>query len=157
MPDQTCFRTDAHHTCGDSDHGGIILDRPHHHRTSADFDVISNTDIAEHFRAGAHDDAIANRGMALASLISCTTQRYALIQEAIITDFGCLADHHSKAVIYEKATADRSSWVDLDSGKEAADLREDARDQRDTPPVELMGQAVNKDGVESGVTEQDLC
>jgi hypothetical protein len=46
--------------------------------------------------------------------------------------------------------------MDLDAREEAAELREEPRQQRHSPAIELVGQAVDQNGMEAGVTEQYL-
>ena len=52
-------------------------------------------DAAQHFRARAHHHAIAKRRMAFAFLVARAAERHALVEQAVVADFGGLADHHA--------------------------------------------------------------
>jgi hypothetical protein len=53
---------------GDTDNGGVGGYVGHHDRASADLGVIADVDGADDLGAGADDDAVAQRGMALGPL-----------------------------------------------------------------------------------------
>jgi hypothetical protein len=59
-------------------------------------------------------------------------------------------------VVNKEAPADGSPRVNLNASEEPADLRDKAGQQRDVPAVELVGQTVRKDGMETRVAEKDL-
>ena len=128
----------------------------HHHRAGADLDVVADADIAQHLGAGAHHHAVAQGGMALAFLVARAAQRHALVEQHIVADFSGFADHHAHAVVDEEAPADGGAGVDLDARQKAADLRDHARHQRHPPAIQPVRQAVQQDGVEAGVAEEDL-
>jgi hypothetical protein len=88
----------------------------------ADFDVVADFDVAEDFRAGADDYAVAERWVPLAGVLACAAEGDALVEEAVVADFGGLADDDAHAVVDEEAAADarrggfdagqvRESWL----------------------------------------------
>src|SRR5436190_11353546 len=94
--------------------------------------------------------------MPLAALAAGAAQRDALVQQNVVADDGGFADHHARAVINEEPAPDCRAGVNLDLREEAADLREDTRQQRDVPAIESMGESVRQDSVESRIAEEDL-
>src|SRR5579872_4587085 len=154
--ENAAFGTDAHDAAGNSDYGGIIGDGVDDHRSSADFDVVADDDVAEHLGSGADDDAVAEGGMALAFFAAGAAERDALIEQNVVPDFGGLADYDARTVVDEETAADGSAGMDLDSGEKAAELGDHPRDEGDAPAVEPMGKAMGQDGVEARVTEKDF-
>jgi hypothetical protein len=65
--------------------------------------------------------------MSLAFLLASSTQGHALVHSHIVANNSRLTNHHTHAVIDEKATADRSSGMDLNSSKKSADMRDESR------------------------------
>jgi hypothetical protein len=59
-------------------------------------------------------------------------------------------------VVDEKAFADISPGVYFDTGKEAADVRNQAREKRYMPVPQCMSQTVKLPGVKAGIGEKDL-
>ncbi len=53
--------------------------------------------------------------MALPALVARAAQRYTLVEEHVIADFGRLADHHAQAVIDEQALADLRSGMNFNA------------------------------------------
>src|SRR4051794_35823999 len=94
--------------------------------------------------------------MPLAALAAGAAQRDALVQQNVVTDDSGFTDHHARAVINEEPAPDHRAGVNLDLGEEAADLREDTRQQRDVPAIKFMGEAVRQDGVEPRIAEEDF-
>src|SRR5205085_4007911 len=83
-------------------------------------------------------------------------QSDALVQQAIVADLGGLSDDDSHPVVDEEAAPDIRARVDLDPGKEAVDLGDEARQDRNAPAIELMSHPVPHDGVEAGIAQQDF-
>ena len=72
--------------------------------------------------------------------------------------FGGFADHHAHAVVDEHSGSDPGSGVDLDAGDDPADLAEETGQQfqlQITAP-QPMAEAMQGDGMETRVAEQDL-
>src|SRR5215469_8412155 len=118
--------------------------------------MVADTNVAQDFGAGAHHHVIAQSGVAFAGFVAGATQGYALVEENVVADFGGLSNDDAHTVIDEEAAADRSARMDLDTCKEAADLGDDARRERNAPAVQLMRQPVREDGVKTGIAEKDL-
>src|SRR5450759_5127538 len=150
------FGAYPHHAAGDADHRAIVGHRVHHHRPRTHLHVIADSNVAQHFRARAHHHVVADGGMALALLVAGTAQGHALVEQHVVANLRGLADHHAGTVVDEEAASDGGAGMNLDPGKEAADLRDHARHQRHAPAVQAVRQAVHQDGVEARVAEKNL-
>ena len=118
--------TDANHTSGNTDDGGMIRDRVDYHAARADLDVVPDHDIAEDLGASTDDDAVADGGMALTALCTSSAQCHALVDQHVVANLSGFADDYAGAMVDEKAVADSGAGVDLDLSKEPADLRKEA-------------------------------
>src|SRR5262249_18600448 len=94
--------------------------------------------------------------MPLAFFFAGPAQGNALVHQHIIADLSGFPDHDAGAMIDKKPTADARSWVDLDTGEKAAELRNHARQQRHTPQVQAVSEPMQQNSVKSGITEQNL-
>jgi hypothetical protein len=56
----------------------------------------------------------------------------------------------------KKPSPNLSPGVNFNSGEKTADVRNQAREKRDTPVPEGMGQAMTLPGMEAGVDKKDL-
>ena len=83
-------------------------------------------------------------------------QRHALIQLDVAADDRRLADDDAGAVVDEEPRADLGAGVDIDTGAAVGVLRHDAGDHGNLPQVQLVGDAVDEDGEQAGVGEDDL-
>jgi hypothetical protein len=59
-------------------------------------------------------------------------------------------------VIDEKAAADDCAGVNLDSGGGAGELRDDSGQSEPASLIDAVGDAMDQDGVESGITQYDF-
>jgi hypothetical protein len=91
-----------------------------------------------------------------AAPVTGAAQRYALVEQHIITDFRRLADHNPQTVINEETTADPGAGMDLDSGHKARELRNHAGGYVSSPPVEPMSSAMKENSVQPRIAEQNL-
>ena len=110
-----------HHPGRDADHGDFGRRAVDHDRVCADPRASSDGDGPKNFRAGADDDAIFQRRMALARRPGRAAQRHAVIQRDIVADLGGLADHDAGAMIDEEALADLRRRMDVDIGQKTAE------------------------------------
>src|SRR4029077_17668393 len=102
------------------------------------------------------DDAVADGGMPLAALGAGTAQGDALVDQHVVADLAGLADDDSGAVIDEETMTDAGARVDLDAREEAAHLRDHARNQRQIPAVELVGETMEQERLKAGIAEDDF-
>ena len=79
-----------------------------------------------------------------------------MIDGAVVADLGGLADDDAGAVVDEEVLADGGAGVDVDAGETVGVLGHDARDEGHLQQVQLMCQAVDHDGVETGVGEDNF-
>ena len=74
--------------------------------------------------------------MALAVRQTRAAKRYALIDRAAVADLRRFADNDARTMIDEDPLADASRRMDLDSRKEARDVGQEARQQRNPGAIE---------------------
>ena len=86
-----------------------------HNRIGPDSYSVANLDWPQYFCTRANNDIVTKRRVALALVPAGTTERYTVIQGAIITNLRGLTDHHSHAVIDKEASTDNSARVDFDA------------------------------------------
>jgi hypothetical protein len=79
-----------------------------------------------------------------------------LINSHIIPDNRRFADHHTGAVINEKARSDGRPRMDVDAGLGVSDLGDQAREQPRTQSMENMCKAMMNDRRHPRVTDQDF-
>jgi hypothetical protein len=75
-----------------------------------------------------------------------------MVERAIVTDFGGLADHHAHPVVDEDPPADGGAGVDLDAREEPAEMRHQPREPLEAQAPEPMGEPVELEGVEARIT-----
>ena len=124
-------------------------------RVAADFDVVANANVAEHFGTGAHGDVVAQGGVALAGLVAGAAERDALIEHAVVAHNGGLADDNAHGVVDKEMFADLRGGMNLDAGDVAGDLREHAGERAMAMfPQPVLGHVVPL-GVQAGVGQED--
>ena len=75
---------------------------------------------SEHLRAGADDDIVADRRMALAATgTPGDPERDLMIEMAIVADLGGLADDHAHAVVDHKPATNSGRGMNFNSGEES--------------------------------------
>ena len=139
------------YTCGPT-----VYHFAQHHGTGGDAGVVTHLEGAQDLRAGAHQDIVAQRGVALSLILAGTTQCDALVQQAVVADLRRLADDDAHAVVDDQAVADGGTGVDLDAGPEPAPLGHAPGQEKPVVDIQPMGQPVIEDGVDAGVQEKDL-
>src|SRR5690606_3057756 len=139
----------------------------HHHRVRgdglhddgvrADAAVLPDDDVAEDLRARADDHTVTQRRVALAPALEAgAAERHPVVQRAVLTDHGGLADDDAHAVVDEEARPDLRAGVDLNAGQEASDLRDGPPQQLEVVFPQPVCDPVGPDGVQAGVQEHDL-
>src|SRR5437763_1931770 len=132
----------------------MIRHRTHDHRSSTNLDVISDADIAQNFRTGSDYDAVADGRMPLAGILPRSAERHALVQQHVVSDLGCLADHHAHSVIDEETAPDSRARMDLDARHRSRELRNDARESKPSREIQTMRDPVQHCRVESRIAQQ---
>ena len=79
-----------------------------------------------------------------------------MVDQAVIPDFGGLADDDAHAVVNDQAAADGGPGVDLDPGAAAAALGDGPGQKFQIMPVTPVGQPVAAHSLDPGVQQQDL-
>jgi hypothetical protein len=115
--------------------------------------VIFDSYIAEHARAGADGDMVADGGMTLAGFTAGAAQSHGLIDDDVIAHFAGLTNDHAAAVIDEEAFADLGVRMDFDAGEKAAQLRYQTRQERDTVGAQEMGAPMEDNCVQARVQQ----
>src|SRR5262249_53915641 len=67
-----------------------------------------------------------------------------------------LADHDPHAMVDEETAADRGAGMDLDAGRDPADMRQEAARQPPVGAPQPVGQAIDHEGMEAGIAQHDL-
>src|SRR5690606_12275963 len=93
---------------------------------------------------------------ALAFLPAGAAQRYAVVERAVVADFGGLADHHAHAMVDEEAPADAGAGMDLDTGEPARDCGKEARRPAQAMPPQPMVDAMHQQRVQAGIAGEHL-
>ena len=91
-----------------------------HHRARADARVLAHRDVAQDVGVVADEDAVAERGVALAVALARAAQRDALVEGHVAADDRSFADHHAGGVIDEEPPAEQRAGMNIDSGQKAA-------------------------------------
>ncbi len=81
---------------------------------------------------------------------------HALVELDVGADVAGFADDDAGAVVDEEAGADAGAGMDVDAGLGVGMLGHHARNQRHAEQQDLVGDAVNGDGLEAGIAEDDL-
>src|SRR6185312_17184819 len=93
---------------------------------------------------------------ALAVVPGDAAERDAVVERAIVPDLRGLADHDTHAVVDEDAAADDGAGVDLDAREEARHVRREAREPAQSPAPVRVGDAVQLQRMEAGITREHL-
>src|SRR5260370_38470574 len=98
---------------GNPCHGDVVRPGLPHHGAGGDAGTMADLDIAENFRAGPDQYAVADLGMAILVLLAGAAQRDAVQDRDIVFDHSGLAGHEAGGVITEKATAAAGAGIEL--------------------------------------------
>ncbi len=127
------------------------------HGVGADLGTIADREAAQHLRAGADDHILANRRMALGTLVQRrAAQRDAVVDRAAVADLGGLADHHTHGMVEEHALADFGAGMDLDAGEPACNMRGETPQPGEAVVPEPVRRPVQDERVQARITGQDL-
>jgi hypothetical protein len=140
---------------GDADDGGVWRNVTENDGASADAGVFADGDVAEYVGGVADEDVVAQGGMTLATDLARAAEGDALIDRDVVADDGGFADDDAHAVVNEEAAADDGAGMDLDASPETDDLGHEAGDELEVPAPKPMIDAMNPDGLEAGIAEQD--
>src|SRR5271165_2143206 len=141
---------------GHAHYGGVIRNITQHHRAGTDAAVLANYDVAQHLRARADNDIVADCRMALAALLAGAAQGHALIQRHIITDDRSLANNHAHSVIDEEPAADLRAGMNLDASYELGELRQRARHKEPAANPQPVVKAVSPQRMQPRVEQHNL-
>ncbi len=75
--------------------------------------AITNSDVAENFRASPDHHAAPNLGMAVARFLAAAAQRDIMEERSVVADLRRLADHDAGAVVEHDPAADLRRRVDI--------------------------------------------
>jgi hypothetical protein len=118
---------------------------------------VANGDRAQDLGACTNGDPVADRGVAFDPGERASPKGYAVIDHHVLADFRGLTDDHAHPVVDEKAAADGCTRVDLDTGHEPAQLREQPGRKTEAGILpQPVRQPVDPDGVQAGVCEKVL-
>src|SRR3989442_6340021 len=83
-------------------------------------------------------------------------ERHALEERHAVGDLDGLADHDAGAVVDEELRPDARRGMDLDPGRNARDVCEQARDDRHRARMQRVADTMAEDRVDTGIGEHDL-
>ncbi len=141
---------------GNADNRCIWRHFPQHNGIPADTHVIPDRERSKHLRACTHQHMIAERRMALALMLACAAQGYAVINVAIVADFGSLPNNNAHAVVDKQAFANLSAGVNLNPRQPAAKLRNRSGERAHAVRVQPMRNSMPAHGVIAGIHEKNL-
>ena len=136
---------------GNTDDGTVGRDGFQDNGARADLGIRADPDGAQDFCPGGDHHAVLERRVALSLFFSRTSERYALVQGDIVTDFTGLADDDTGAVVNEESLPDGRTGMDLDARPADGDLREQACAEMLSFHPELVGLSVIAHGCVTGV------
>ena len=84
------------------------------------------------------------------------TQRHTLIQRHVVADNRGLSDHHTRAVVYREILTDLSTRMNIDTRLRVSLFGDDTRNHRHLQLMQLMGDAIMRHRVHTGITEDHL-
>ena len=94
--------------------------------------------------------------MPLAFVLAGAAQSHALVQQAVVTDNGGLADHHAHAVVDEQTLSDLRTGMDLDAGLVSCTLGYDASNGIEFVLIEPVGTPIAAHCFQPGVCQQNF-
>ena len=123
----------------------------------SDARAFADRESAQNFRAGADNNAAFKRGMALFAFVkSCSAQRHALINRAVVANHGGFANDNAAAVINEYPASEDGSGVNFDSGQRAAQMRNKTAKPLPVSDPQTVRQTMYDNGVQAGVAGNDF-
>ncbi len=132
-------------------------DVPHDYRVGADLGPVADQDRPQDLRAGAHDHGPPSVGCRLPAFHDVPAQSNAVVERAVVADFGGFADDDAHPVVDEHPPADRRAGVDFDAGQPAAPVRQPAREPaRAAAPEAVAHRAVPYQRMQARIAGQHL-
>ena len=128
----------------------------HDNRTSSDFGMVTNHNIAQYLRTATNDNSVANRRVALAAILASTSQSHTLVYEHVVANLSRFADHNSHAVVDKETPAYLCPRMNFNASNETAELRNYSRNQWAAQLVQPVRQTVQQDSMDTWITEQDF-
>jgi hypothetical protein len=112
-------------------------------RTSANFNIVPEIDIAEDGRARPNHNPVSDGWVALATFITSAAESDSLIEQDIVSNFGGFADDYTHAVIYKKPFADFRSRMYLNASQPSRKLRNHPGGHEPAMAIEKVAEAVD--------------
>ena len=127
---------------GDSHGGGPLGHLLEHHRPGGDSGVVVDGDGAQDLGPRPHHHVATQGGVALAHILAGAPQGHPLVEQAVVSQLGGLADDDAGAVVDDQPAADGGAGVDLNAGPEPGPLGQEAGQEFQPVAVEPVGQPV---------------
>src|SRR5947209_2345816 len=134
----------------------MIRHRPGDDTPRAHLNEIADPDVAQDLRACTDHHSVADGGMSLARVFTGSAERYSLVQEHVVAEFRCLADHDSHAVIDEESAANPRTRMDFDTRDGSRKLAHHPRRSEPSGTIQPVRETMQQDGVKPGITKQDF-
>jgi hypothetical protein len=124
---------------------------------AANLGPVADFKAAQHLGTRAHHHVLAERGMAFGAFVErCSAQGHALVDGAAVADFSGLAHHHAHGVVKKHLLTDLGTGVNLNAGKPARDVRDEAPQPLEAMVPAPMRPAVQHQSVQARVAGQDF-
>ena len=104
-----------HDSCRNSHSRAVIGDRTEHDRIRCDLDIVTDSKRTEYLCSRADQNIVPESRVTLALVLASTAERYALIQQAVVSHDRSLADDNAHSVVDEQPLSDSRSGVYLNS------------------------------------------
>ena len=141
---------------GDANHGGAGGNVLQDDRIGADPRPLANRNRAQHLGARANHDIIFECRVAFAWRPCDAAECDAVVKRHIIADHGGLADHHTHAVVDEKAPPDGRARMYFDASEHPPHVRDKAPEQTHAMAPQPICQAKKPQRVKARITEKNL-
>ena len=118
--------------------------------------VVADLERAEHLRARADHDVVAERRVPLADVLARAAERHALVEQAVVADLSGLANHNPRPMVDDKSAADPRARMNLNPGPHLRPLRDRARQKAQPAHMQPVRDAVIDRRVQAVVEQDDL-
>src|SRR5215472_5846791 len=146
----------THGLRGDAHHGDARRHFRQHHGVGAHAGVAPDREASEDLRPRADDYAVRQGRVALPVVQRGSTEGHALVERHVVPDLRSLPDHHAHAVVDEEASPDLGARMDLDSGQETPQMRDEPSQEEPFPNPEPVRDPVEQYRVETWIAEHNF-
>src|SRR5699024_93559 len=137
--------------------GGTGRYRLDDNRVRANARLLANDKATQYLRACADNHAIFQRGVALLALVQPrTAQCHTLVDGAVITNDGGLADDDAETMVDEHPATQLGARVNFYARQQSGQMRDKARQPQPFQPPQAVRQSMDGHRMQSRVTGENL-